>query len=305
MTQPETTPDALALITVDALITRARELGLTWGLRPATIVDGTDPTSVIALYDGDTVDVGMTSLIGAVPTGARVFVIAVPPAKNYVVGYAGNTPTSPVPTTFTITGDSDFVVPTGWRFIRTRGVGGGGGGGGVTGAATGVGTAGGGGGGGYCESVFYPGDITGIVTVTIGAGGNGAVNGAGTGVTGGITSFGSLWTASGGAGGTGSTATTADTAGGRGLGGAAIDGNVLNVQGDAGNLGRSLNGELIFIGRGGASMLGFGGPASVSVSGAGPAGQLYGGGGSGAIASTVTRAGGAGADGICIVEVYY
>lgn len=84
---------AAAIAAATSLVENAKRLGLLWTLRAATIDDGDDPVAVIATYDGDTQPLKMTSLIGPlVFEGTRVYAIAIPPAGNYIVGYAGMPP---------------------------------------------------------------------------------------------------------------------------------------------------------------------------------------------------------------------
>lgn len=71
---------------VDSLIAQARALGLTWTLRLATAVTLT-PLQVI--FDGDDTPVEVTSMIGAVISGARLYIIIIPRSGNFVVGRAG------------------------------------------------------------------------------------------------------------------------------------------------------------------------------------------------------------------------
>lgn len=82
-----TSTDVQAL--VQTLVSRARDLGLTWGLRPATIRDATSG-SITAVYDGDTVAVRVMSLIGRTYVGQRVMCVFVPPAGNYIIGASGD-----------------------------------------------------------------------------------------------------------------------------------------------------------------------------------------------------------------------
>lgn len=94
-----TSPANTFITGADQLITRARRLGLTWGLRPATVAAplATDPTMVTVTLDGDTTQVVVYSLVGLPAVGARVMVMFVPPAGSYIIGYAGQQPaTSPV-----------------------------------------------------------------------------------------------------------------------------------------------------------------------------------------------------------------
>ena len=74
-----------------ALINDAQRLGLTWDLRPAT-VGGTDPLQVTV--DADSVLVNATSMVGALVTSSRVYVLLIPPSGVFVVGFNGNAFTS-------------------------------------------------------------------------------------------------------------------------------------------------------------------------------------------------------------------
>lgn len=189
---------------------------------------------------------------------------------------------------------------------------GGGGGGGAADANDGSSSASGGGGGagGTCIEWFTAADIGASQTVTIGAGGAGGVAASGaTGTTGGDTTFGALHTASGGAGGGGIRA-TAEGVGAGGLGGAAANGTI-NIPGGDGGSGVSMNGgnTRAVGGLGGSSIWGSGGKpgiATTATATAGTAARAYGAGGGGAAASDANEAaGGAGKDGICIVEEYF
>lgn len=87
MTETPVSREAPDLISAGAegIQDRAQHLGLTWGLRPAT-VNSVALNSVLATYDGDTVPIGMVSMIGTLTTGARVYVLQVPPSGNFIVG---------------------------------------------------------------------------------------------------------------------------------------------------------------------------------------------------------------------------
>jgi hypothetical protein len=199
---------------------------------------------------------------------------------------------------FTSSGTFEKADYADLRAIKVKLVGGGGGGRGLSGT-TSIGEAGGGG-GGYVEKFIT--DIAGLSaseTITVGAGGSSGSNADG-GAGGSTTAFG--LTGGGGAG-----ATTS----GRGLGGTATSGD-LNIEGGDG--GGGLNGLTVFAqqpaGHGGASMLGLQAITTVfisnNVSVAGQAGKNYGGGGAGAAnrGTASARAGGAGAPGIVIIEIY-
>lgn len=68
----------------------AKNLGLNWILRPATIGTYDDDTNVaIATFDGDAESVPMISLVGYLAAGTRVMVMVVPPSGNYITGITG------------------------------------------------------------------------------------------------------------------------------------------------------------------------------------------------------------------------
>lgn len=205
--------------------------------------------------------------------------------------------TDALPTLQRFTANGTYTKPVDLKAVRVRLVGGGGGGGSASGTTAGQASAGGGGaGGGYSERVI-PASLLGATTaVTVGSGGGGG------GGTGGTSSFGAFCSASGGGGGTLDSAHATGTADG-GQGGAGTGGDV-NIDGQDGDVGRTLAGEPSPA-RGGDSQLGYGGRQVVAVNGAaGIAGQLYGGGGGGAALRAPFGAvsGGAGAAGVVLVE---
>jgi hypothetical protein len=170
-----------------------------------------------------------------------------------------------------------------------------GGGGGAGGQASPDNQSGGGGSGGnYAESFVLGSAVGSSVTITVGAGGTGGLAGANS-SNGASSSFGSLVVATGGGGGV--------APAGAGFGGTSTSGSVgdLIVRGSSG--GNSLRDQVqIPSGIGGSSHLGAGGRSQNSfAANAGLAGLTFGGGGSGA---NRNAAGGAGAQGIVIVELY-
>lgn len=198
------------------------------------------------------------------------------------------------------------------RAIRVKVVGGGGGGGGAaTTGASQVAVGGAGGGGAYSEAFIT--NITGLassVTVTVGAGGTAATAGNNNGGAGGTGSFGAAVVANGGAGGVGQSTAgvpryVVDTAGGLTTGGS---GDLLLPGGAAPAFSVPAS-NVVLQGASGATALspsGRGGGVTGSGS-AGSAGIGYGTGGTGGVnaASQATaRAGGPGAAGIVIVELY-
>ena len=212
---------------------------------------------------------------------------------------------------FTSTGNFAKADYSWLRAIRVRLVGGGGGGGGIAKVSGEAGVAGCGGGGGYSEEFIT--DIAGMdatVTVTVGAGGAGAAAGENDGVAGVTTSFGAYLQATGGALGVAATSSSSAPRSGSvcGAGGVGSNGD-LNISGDAGSFGIITTAAGVQSGSGGRSFLSGNTLTEYTnnLSKAGVAGKLYGGGGGGAIGggnSIINQAGGAGADGIVIVELY-
>lgn len=82
----EQLPDLLAT-QAGAVVERAKSLGLTWTLRPATVATApttTAPPTVIC--DGDTIPLGAISLIGRVYADDRVMTLLIPPGGTYIIG---------------------------------------------------------------------------------------------------------------------------------------------------------------------------------------------------------------------------
>jgi hypothetical protein len=86
MTDPDKEAPELISVGAQSLVDNAERLGLKWQLRLATVVDGADTSAVIALYDGDSVNISMVSMIGSLLTGARIYVLEVPPSGNFILG---------------------------------------------------------------------------------------------------------------------------------------------------------------------------------------------------------------------------
>lgn len=209
------------------------------------------------------------------------------------------------------TASSTFVkanYPLGKK-VKVSLVGGGGAGGSSAAPAASNADMGSGGGGGcYAESWIDFASLGSSVTVTIGAAGAPGAAGANPGGAGGSTSFGSLVIGPGGAGGGERGVNTSSFGIAGGSGGAGGTGDVT-FDGGAGQMGWG-DGQLGVSGAGGNSHLGGGANANRTTAAAGSiagvAATSYGGGGSGAVVSGTgaAKAGGAGAPGIVIVEVY-
>ena len=142
----------------------------------------------------------------------------------------------PAPNKRMILTSETYVVPTGVRRLRVRGVGAGGGGGGA-GAGN---TAGGGGGGGcFVERFFSRTELDDSIAVDIGEGGTAGSSAGGDGGDGGPTRFGDFWRAAGGKGGIGMASSVANAQAAGGDGGTLTlgSGDVV-IEGGHGNVGR-------------------------------------------------------------------
>jgi hypothetical protein len=205
----------------------------------------------------------------------------------------------------TYTANATWTRPAGLKAVKVRvQAAGAGGGGTVDTTGSGNACAGGGGGGEYAEGFILVASLGSSEIVTPGTGGAGGAAGNNAGSVGGNASFGSLVTCTGGNGGTGSATSTGTLLNQGGTGGTGGTGGYMRVRGSAGGNGQVVTGVRLPNGFGGGAMLGA--IVGQSTNAAGSAGQGYGGGGSGAISGgAIARAGGAGADGIVIVEEYY
>jgi len=270
--------------------------------------DLTDPVDIVQLNGNtDIIDTELGSLSAAMPPNFSNVAITTPVAGQKLIydgtNWVNLTGYVYVQTVyFTSSGTGTKATYPWLRAIRVRCQGGGGSGGGsqATGAGQ-VSGSGGGGGGAYVESFIT--DIAGLdssVTVTRGAGGSSA---QGDGNTGGLSSFGSLVLANGGAGGTrqGATTTVPNTAaGGQGsqlgtgditFGGTAGTDAFLQGTGSGARSG----------GSGGSSHLGGGTASGTTLSG-----RNYGGGSAGRSngPNTSASSSGSGGNGIVIIELY-
>jgi hypothetical protein len=153
--------------------------------------------------------------------------------------------------------------------------------------------------GAYQEGFFTSG-FSGV-TVTIGAGGAAVANGTN---AGGTSSFGGLMSCAGGSGAAAFQGTAPASVGGNG-GAAATGSGYLKITGGAGGVSVAFSNAGGYGGVGGNSLLGSGGSASsAAVNGQAATGFGAGGGGVYQTVSGVQLAGGAGSQGICIIEEY-
>jgi hypothetical protein len=191
--------------------------------------------------------------------------------------------------------------------IRVKVQAGGGGGGGaegtISGNATSTSKGGNGGGAGYAEAFVLASSLSDSETVTVGAGGTGgAANSAGG--AGGSSSFGTVCAADGGGAGVAGPRSTHPIVVVNGSAGSGTTGDLLITGADGPQSMTVQSG--IGVSFSGSSVLGAGKNAGISQTQTGTKGNDYGGGGTGASsqAQNVGRAGGAGGDGIVIVELY-
>jgi hypothetical protein len=71
----------------EAVVERAKSLGLTWTLRPGTVFSvAGNASSLMVTVDGDDVPIGVVSLIGRVYANDRVMTLLIPPGGNFIIG---------------------------------------------------------------------------------------------------------------------------------------------------------------------------------------------------------------------------
>jgi hypothetical protein len=284
------------------------------GLTPG---DGADPRTFPAIFNdaADTIEAQGTAIADledlnpvqfgtAVPSDGQVLAFSTA-VSAYVPEDAPDVPSNAyffVETVYFTSSGTFSKADYPWlRAIRVKCVGGGGGG-----AGAGVNNRGGGGGAGgnYAESFIT--DIAGLasaVTVTRGAGGAGGAAGSNNGTAGGGSSFGAVVIANGGGGG------LHPIAGGAGGSTSASGTGQVEFFGGGGSSSANSNDASLGAlpgGTGGSSHLGGAGRGgnNVSTGQDGFAGKQYGGGGGGAYRISANFAGGSGADGLVVVELY-
>jgi hypothetical protein len=208
-----------------------------------------------------------------------------------------------------ITSTGTYTPTSGMVYCDVELIGGGGGGGGVAAANQNCGS--GGAAGGYTKKIFTAAQIGASQSVTIGTGGAGGVAGDNAGSTGGTSSFGAYLTATGGTGGDGGYAIGGSISiyGGFGGNGGVGSGGDVNTVGEYGH-------DAIWYYQSGVGQNGTGGDGGCVYFGGngGEFGNLsgsidatsYGGGGGGAVTSSpsISKAGGNGYAGICIITEY-
>lgn len=201
--------------------------------------------------------------------------------------------------------------------VKVQGAGGGGGGADDTTAPTYTNytaIAGGGGGGAYSEKFITADYLSDLETVTVGTGGSGGGTTGTDGTDGGQSSFGSHVVCNGGTGGTGQTPVASISGAVSGAGGTLATAGDVSIEGGTGNRGVSIPTatpnyySYAITSTGGNSFMGHGAPSNLTADGTvGVSGVGYGAGGSGGTNTedqSTGKSGGAGTDGIVIVEIY-
>lgn len=93
---PPVAPVNVSSTTAKAIQDNAKQLGLTWTLRPATVKGvpstGAQNNNVQIIYDGDSVAITAQSLIGIPANDSRVMGLMVPPSGNFILGSLENNP---------------------------------------------------------------------------------------------------------------------------------------------------------------------------------------------------------------------
>ena len=301
--------NATTIVTVDTTAFSYSQFGnITF---PVTLANGGTNASLTANNGGIFYS---TATAGAILAGTATAGLALLSGSSTTPAWSTLPPITKVVTqVVTATGASTFTPTSGAVYFIVELVGGAGAGGsGASGGAGTTGIAAGGGGGGYCRKSFTAAEMGASAAAVIGVGGTPGAAGNNPGGDGADSTFnpagtGATLTASKGIGGGGSNSSaTFLNSSAPGAGGTGTNGDV-NIPGAYGTFGTTVNGAsgVVTGGNGGSSVLGMGAVQhSVAASADGIAGSNYGGGGSGAFPAAANQAGGAGAQGICIVTEF-
>ena len=114
MTTPNPISDQIS-VGAKELVDRAQDLGVSWGLRQATVSTGGVGTGVKVILDGDSIAIPVNSTLANVNVGERVFIMSTPPGANILIGQVNNPGNLYVPTTGSISIDG-ISGPRGVRF---------------------------------------------------------------------------------------------------------------------------------------------------------------------------------------------
>lgn len=106
---------------VGAIVNEAERLGLSWTVRPATMI-----SDFMAFYDGDTTDeaIRVIKINPDVTINDRVMVMFVPPSANFVIGFApgahATTRVSRCTVASSNSSNTAYQTPTGMSVINLR-----------------------------------------------------------------------------------------------------------------------------------------------------------------------------------------
>lgn len=230
---------------------------------------------------------------------------AAPSAAKDLVRKQDIIPVGAVVTVFTIVGSTAYndPGPEYWGLVMETWGAGGGGGSSVATAAGNSSGGGGGGGGGYARRTLARAGLTFPIQADVGAGGGPGVNGGNSLVTDNAGLGSVLCSASGGGtGGTLAAATTVGQSAQQGVPGVGVIGDFAHY-GMPGQRSTRISATAMLFGAGGGRALGGGAASDGPVNLAGPSGQVWGGGGSGAHSANGdgARAGGTGYHGLVVI----
>lgn len=277
------------------------------GTGVTTVGQSSAPTTI----NGNTINVSGTNATvqGSASTQVGLFTLPAADGSNgqaittngsKTLGFASMPYTAGFASVASFSSSGTWNVPAGITkcFIELWGAGGGGGGAGTTNSASG-----GGGAGAYLNKLLTIPNGTTSLSITIGTGGSGGLSSGGNGGNGSgastVTGTGITTLSAGvGNGGIGCAGGSGGFAGGSG--GTATGGDI-NISGQAG--GASVNLNAGGTGIGGSSPRGGAGGSVSQYNTTGNPGNSPGGGGAGTVAGGSSQAGGAGANGFCII--YY
>lgn len=99
-------------IGAETLVRNANRLGLTWRLRLGTVTEAVLTGSPQVRLDGDDVSIPVVSMVGPVALDARVYVIIVPPAGNFIIGTVMGFQPLQILSSQVVEGTSDLTLTT-------------------------------------------------------------------------------------------------------------------------------------------------------------------------------------------------
>lgn len=113
MTVPNSISDQIS-IGAKELVNRSQDLGISWGLRQATVTTAGAGTAVKVVVDGDNIAIPVNSTLPQVDVGDRVYIMTTPPGGNILIGHVNSPGNVFVPST----GYIDIDGTSGIRGVR-------------------------------------------------------------------------------------------------------------------------------------------------------------------------------------------